>query len=636
MSAKSPESLSVLIVDDDVQLLKTTADILRMHGYTPIPAASALAALKASSTLGNAPCIALVDLQLPDMDGIELVARLRALSSVTEVVILTGNATMESALSALREESYDYLIKPVAPDYLMATIDRAGERSQRRFAEAGRRESEERLRLIFDHVSDALFIANDAGCILDANPAACELTGMSVEELRLVPLEKVLPESIKPVGSSDNPGSHPSRGSTTDGRVLDVQAAVFAPGVLVYTVRDLTKQRRLEDQLGQSQKMDAVGQLAGGVAHDFNNLLTVILSYSALLQEDLAPDDPRSADIQQISAAATRGSALTQQLLTFSRKQVVQLRATDVNIVVREVEKILRRLIGEDIELVTTLESDPWPISGDNGQFEQVLINLAVNARDAMPNGGRIQIETANVEFPADGGADGVQDEVAGREYVMLAVTDTGVGMTRETQQRVFEPFFTTKDLGKGTGLGLSTVYGIVTQSGGTVAIESEPGHGATFRIYFPRLVDKSAAISVQETIRPSLHGAETILVVEDDPALRGLTARILQASGYKVLTASNGVEALEVAMAYSGPIDMVATDVIMPEMGGRALVERLMETHEDIKVLFMSGYTSDEVIRLGVLDGRTAFLQKPFAPNRFASVVRDVLDRPLVALSLA
>ena len=382
--------------------------------------------------------------------------------------------------------------------------------------------------------------------------------------------------------------------------------------------------------------MDAVGQLAGGVAHDFNNLLTVILSYSTFLQEDLAPDDPRSADIQQISEAATRGAALTRQLLTFSRKQVIQLRAIDVNIVVREVEQILHRLIGEDIELVTTLGSDPWPISGDNGQLEQILINLAVNARDAMPNGGRIQIETANVELPANGGTDGVQGEAATREYVMLAVTDTGGGMTRETQQRVFEPFFTTKDLGKGTGLGLSTVYGIVTQSGGTIAIESEPGQGATFRIYFPRLVDRSVTISVQETIRLSLHGTETVLVVEDDPALRGLTARILQANGYNVLTASNGVEALEVAMAYSGPIDMVATDVVMPKMGGRALVERLMETREDIKVLFMSGYTSDEVIRLGVLNGRTAFLQKPFASNRFVSIVRDVLDQPLVALSLA
>lgn len=633
MSAKSPEGLSVLVVDDDVQMLKTTADILRMRGYTPVPVASAQAALEASSRLGNAPCVALVDLQLPDMDGIELVARLHALSSVTEAVILTGNATMESAVSALREESYDYLIKPIHPDYLIAAIDRAGERSQRRFAEAGRRESEERLRLIFDHVSDALFIVDDTGRILDANPSACRLTGMSVDALRLALLEEALPESIeltRPGGRCD----HRPSGGTTDGRVLDVQAAAFAPGVLVYTVRDLTKQRHLEDQLAQSQKMDAVGQLAGGVAHDFNNLLTVILSYSALLQEDLAPDDPHVADIQQIAEAATRGAGLTQQLLMFSRKQVVRLRPTDVNMVVGEVEKILRRLIGENIELVSTLEADPWLISGDNGQLEQILINLAVNARDAMPNGGRIHIETANAELPADGASDWTNDGEAAREYVMLAVTDTGVGMTREMQQRVFEPFFTTKELGKGTGLGLSTVYGIVKQSGGTVTIESEPGHGATFRIYFPRLIDSSTTASVDEIIQPSLRGTETVLVVEDDHSLRGLATRILRSNGYNVLAANNGVEALEVATAYSGSIDIVATDVVMPEMGGRALAERLLETREDIKVLFMSGYTNDEVIRMGVLEGRTAFLQKPFAPNRLVSVVRDVLDRPLVALS--
>jgi len=636
LSPKSSESPPVLVVDDDVQMLRTTVDILRVHGYTPIPATSALAALNAARTLGDAPCIALVDLQLPDMDGIELVARLRALSPATEVVILTGNGTMESAVSALREESHDYLIKPVQPDYLMATIDRAGDRSQRRFAEAGRRESEERLRLIFDYVSDALFIADDTGRILDANPAACKLTGMPLDELRLIPLEKALPESITPAESGGSGARQSPRGTASDGRILDVQAAVFAPGVLVYTVRDLTKQRRLEDQLAQAQKMEAVGQLAGGVAHDFNNLLTVILSYSALLQEDLAPDDPRSADVQQISAAAERGSALTQQLLTFSRKQVVQFRATDVNLVVREVEKILHRLIGEDIELVTTLESDPWSIRGDNGQLEQILINLAVNARDAMPNGGCIQIETANVELRADGEADGVRGDETTREYVMLVVTDTGVGMTREVQKRVFEPFFTTKELGKGTGLGLPTVYGIVTQAGGTIAIESEPGHGSTFRIYFPRFIDGSIAPSAEEPARPSLHGTETVLLVEDDPALRALSVRILQSNGYTVLAANNGVEALELAAAYPEPIDIVATDVVMPEMGGRALVERLLETREDIKVLFMSGYTSDEVIRLGVLEGRTAFLQKPFAPNRLASVVRDVLDRPLAVLSRA
>ncbi|MGH7652953.1 MAG: response regulator [Gemmatimonadaceae bacterium] len=632
--------LRVLVVDDDAQMLRTITDILRMNGYNTSTAPTGQSALDLANSFDTPAAVALIDLSLPDIDGIELVGRLRQISDLTEVVILTGNASVDSAVRAMREKSYDYLIKPVEPDYLLATLGRAGERSERRRAEAGRQDSEDRLRRIFEHVSDALFIANDEGEIQDANPAACTLTSMSVEELRSRPLIHVLPEiarlkgGLSHRGQSRENGTSGGNGSGLPGldqsRVLDIDAAAFAPGVLVYTVRDLTNQARLEEQLAQSQKMDAVGQLAGGIAHDFNNLLTVIMSYGSLLLTDLDETDPRRDDVTEISNAAARASGLTRQLLAFSRKQILDPRLINVNTVVNGVEKLLRRLIGEDIELATTLEEDLHSINADPGQLEQVLINLAVNSRDAMPDGGRLHITTANTNLSNE--HTGRHFSVAPGEYVMLAVSDTGVGMTREVQQRVFEPFFTTKGQGKGTGLGLSTVYGIVKQSGGDVWIYSEPGKGTTFKVYFPRAVEGEAFVSATEDSQPSPGGTETILVVEDDSALRALSARVLEASGYTVLLARNGIEALAIANAHKGQIDMIATDVVMPKMNGRPLVEKLLEGRKGMRVLFMSGYTDDEVMRRGVIDGRTAFLQKPFTPGQFAKKVREVLDQSAAA----
>jgi signal transduction histidine kinase len=630
MTSSQAEALRVLIVDDDPQMLRTITDILRMNGYAPSGATTGSGGLELAARMDHSPAIALVDLSLPDMDGIEVVARLHALSAMTQVVILTGNASVDSAVRALREQSYDYLIKPVQPDHLLATLERAGERSYRRRAEEGMRESEERMRQIFAHVSDALFIVDDSGIILDANPAATTLTGHALDDLRSTPLGEVLPELDSSVDDLNN--GHPRLPSlpagTTATRVLDIQSARFAPGVRVYTVRDLTKQRQLEEELAQSRKMDAIGQLAGGVAHDFNNLLTVIMSYSSLLLGDIETTDPRRQDVQEISDAAERAAALTGQLLAFSRKQVMHTRPISINGVVTGVEKMLRRLIGEDIELVTALGDSLHLVNADPGQLEQVIINLAVNARDAMPNGGKLSIATSNAEIPPDSRRKNGRESENG--HVMLSVTDTGMGMTREVQQRVFEPFFTTKEQGKGTGLGLATVYGIVTQSGGEVHLHSQPNKGTTFRIFFPALA--MAADSVQalaETSAAVPRGDETVLIVEDDASLRALAARVLEASGYKVLLARNGVEALALCAGYEGKIDLVASDVVMPEMSGRPLVEKLAETRAETKVLFMSGYTDDDVMRRGVLDGRAAFLQKPFTATQFATKVRDVLDQP-------
>jgi two-component system, cell cycle sensor histidine kinase and response regulator CckA len=631
----SLNQLRVLVVDDDAQMLRTITDILRMNGYTTSSAATGQVALDMASSSDSPPAVALIDLSLPDIDGIELVARLRQISDLTEVVILTGNASVDSAVRAMREKSYDYLIKPVEPDHLLATLGRAGERSERRRAEAGRHESEERLRRIFEYVSDALFIADDLGQIHDANPAACALTGKSLDELRDMSLKSVLPEleQLEENGlkRGRTRGQVPADGSPRPlgiepARVLDIDAAAFAPGVLVYTVRDLTNQTRLEEQLAQSQKMDAVGQLAGGVAHDFNNLLTVIMSYGSLLLADFDEGDPRRGDVQEIVDASSRASGLTRQLLAFSRKQILEPRLINVNSVVNGVEKLLRRLIGEDIELATTLEAELNSINADPGQLEQVLINLAVNSRDAMPDGGRLHITTANTVLSAE--HHGRYLAASAGEYVMLAVSDTGMGMSRDVQQRVFEPFFTTKDQGKGTGLGLSTVYGIVKQSGGDVWIYSEPGKGTTFKVYFPRADDGAPMSTPKDEDQAAPRGTETILVVEDDPALRALSERVLEGNGYTVLLARNGVEALAIASGHAGRIDMVATDVVMPKMNGRPLVEKLLETREEMRVLFMSGYTDDEVMRRGVIDGRTAFLQKPFTPAQLAKKVREVLDQ--------
>jgi signal transduction histidine kinase/CheY-like chemotaxis protein len=398
-------------------------------------------------------------------------------------------------------------------------------------------------------------------------------------------------------------------------------------GRIEATVRDLTRQRRLEDQLVQAQKMEAVGQLAGGVAHDFNNLLTVIMSYSSMLLADMGANDSVRGDIQEISDAAQRAAALTRQLLAFSRKQVLQMRPVNVNAVVTDVETMLRRLIGEDILLTTHLDPGLALINADPGQLEQVLINLAVNARDAMPGGGDLTITTDNVELSDEHGERYLG--AAPGNYVMLAVTDTGSGMAKEIQQRLFEPFFTTKGPGKGTGLGLATVHGIVKQSGGDVYVYSELGHGTTFKVYFPRLTKATPTTPVHEHRAIAPGGSETVLLAEDDDAIRTLGARVLGALGYNVLVARTGGEALRIVAEHKGRIDLIATDVVMPEMNGSQLVERVLEARPGIRVLFMSGYTDDEVMRRGVIDGQTAFLQKPFTADLLAHKVREVLDVP-------
>jgi two-component system, cell cycle sensor histidine kinase and response regulator CckA len=394
---------------------------------------------------------------------------------------------------------------------------------------------------------------------------------------------------------------------------------------------DVTERKRLEEQFRQAQKMEAVGRLAGGIAHDFNNLLMVIQGYADLLAERIPAGDSLRRNAEQIQVAAQRAAGLTQQLLAFSRKQILAPKVLNINSVVVDMEKMLRRVIGEDIELQTSSVPDLWLIKADRSQIEQVVMNLAVNARDAMPKGGRLTIETANVEF--DDAVSHPNTAIPAGKYVMLAVTDNGCGMDEKTKAHIFEPFFTTKEKGKGTGLGLATVYGVVKQSGGFVWVYSEEGHGTTFKIYLPRIEDAVSLAGREPSVgsRNLPKGSEVVLLVEDEAGVRDLAREYLQMSGYTVIVAEDGHTALELAAMHAGQIHLLMTDVVMPGIGGHELAERVMKLRPEIKVLYMSGYTDQAVTQHGVLGQDAALLQKPFTLAALASKLREILAPQLV-----
>ena len=407
--------------------------------------------------------------------------------------------------------------------------------------------------------------------------------------------------------------------------VFPLRGRVGASKVLGLVIVDTTERKALEGQLLHAQKMEAVGRLAGGIAHDFNNMLTAVMSYSDLLLQDLPVTDSRRDDVAEIASAARRAAALTRQLLAFSRQQVLEAWPLDLNATVMEIEQMLGRLIGADVRVVARLEPRLGIVKADPGQIEQVLMNLAVNGRDAMPDGGTLTIETANVTLDdqycrSHPGTD------AG-DYVMLSVSDTGSGMSAAVQARIFEPFFTTKERGKGTGLGLSTVYGIVKQSGGSIWVYSEPERGTTFKIYLPR-VDAVPAPAPSAERRPPRHqGSEVILLVEDDAAVRTVVGRILRSAGYAVLEADNGAHALHICENPEIGVDLIITDIVMPEMGGREFARLLRDLRPTARMLFMSGYTEYGVTQNSLLAPGAAFIEKPFTMDALAKKVRDVLD---------
>jgi signal transduction histidine kinase/ActR/RegA family two-component response regulator len=389
--------------------------------------------------------------------------------------------------------------------------------------------------------------------------------------------------------------------------------------------RDITDRLRLEAELRQAQKMEAVGRLAGGVAHDFNNLLTVINGFSEMVLADPGLSPSGRELVAEIARAGDQAAALTRQLLAFSRKQVLAPKVLDVNALVLDIEKMLARLIGADIELASSLDPMLGRVKADPGQLEQVLLNLAVNARDAMPHGGYLTIETRNVHLDAR-----QTQRVPGVRpgpYALLAVTDTGVGMTADVRARIFEPFFTTKEPGKGTGLGLATVFGIVQQSGGFVDVYSEIGRGTAFKVYLPRLTEPAETPSAAGGWAAIPRGDETILLADDDPGVRSLSRLALQSYGYTVLDAADGEEAIRIGLDHPGPIHLLVTDLVMPRAGGREVVERVGPARPESRVLFLSGYTDDALVRHGVLEAGVAFLHKPFTPTTLARKVREVLD---------
>jgi two-component system, cell cycle sensor histidine kinase and response regulator CckA len=504
-------------------------------------------------------------------------------------------------------------------------------------------ESHARLAMAVEQAAEVVMVTDAEASILYVNPAFERTTGYTREEAlgrnpRLLKSGKQDAEFYRRMWTVLLRGDAWSGrivNQRKDGAFFEVEATISpvrdAAGRTVNYVavnRDITNEAHLERQLFQAQKMEAIGRLAAGVAHDFNNLLGVITGYGEIVHRRLAGEDPLKGKVEQILRAAERAGGLTRQLLAFGRKQVLQPKILDLNLVVPDMEKMLRRLIGEDIELVTRLAPDLGRVRADAGQIEQVLMNLAVNARDAMLDGGRITIETGNADVDASYAAG--HAPVRPGPYVLLAFTDTGAGMDAATQARIFEPFFSTKEVGKGTGLGLSTVYGIVKQSEGYVWVYSEVGLGTTFKVYLPR-VDEEALPEREEEAGPLLGGTETVLLVEDEASLRELLREALDANGYSVLVARDGAEAVQIAAAHPGPIPIMVTDIIMPGMTGPKIVDVIAVTRPTTKVLFISGYSDETVLQYGLRGPGRAFLSKPFGPEVLLRRVRETLDAHLV-----
>ena len=628
--------LRVLMIEDSQDDARLLVHELQRAGYDLThERVDTAAALEAA--LDRDPWDLIIgDYSMPQFNGTAALAIVRDRGLDIPYICVSGTITEELAVAAMKAGANDYITKGQLRRLLPA-IERELREAKGR---AALRASEASYETLVERAPVGIYRSTPEGRFLSANPAVVRILGYDsvTDVLQLDLARDVYADSAERQRLLDQDtytDRHYHDVEATwkrqDGRLLTVQLSVRAvrdgAGRVAYYetfVRDVTDQRRLQQQLVQSQKMEAVGRLAGGIAHDFNNLLTVITSYSDLLLEDLGADDPKRGDVEQVRKAAEGAAALTRQLLAFSRQQVLQPRAVSLNAVVENLQKILQRVLGDDVELATRLAPDLGTAQADVGQLEQVLMNLAVNARDAMPTGGKLTIETANAEHNPDDARG--QGGAPTSRFVMLAVTDNGAGMDEATKTRIFEPFFTTKGLGKGTGLGLATVYGIVKQSRGFIWVYSEPGHGTSFKVYLPR-VDAVAQAPAPAEVASVAGGTETVLLVEDAAAVRTVTKHVLERQGYTVLEAPNGDAALRVAQGHRGPIHLLLTDVVMPGLSGRQLADQLARARPDVKVLYTSGYTDDSIVRHGVLEEGTAYLQKPFAPESLARKVRDVLD---------
>ena len=636
------DRLKVLLVEDNPADARLVREMLR--DVSPSPTVTHAVRLNEAvdhlRTEGfNA---VLLDLTLPDSNGIDTFARARSEAPHAPIVVLTGLADEALAARAVREGAQDYLIKgQVDGPLLFQSLRYAVERHA---SETALRQSEQRYRQLAENIKEAFIVIElPTFKVLYLSHMWEEIWGRPVEhayEDSSLWLDAIHPDDRANVvdgqraiqgGESFTSVFRVVRpdGSTRWARgrlfpVLNEKQEVYR---MVGLIEDITEVRHTEEQLVQAQKMEAVGRLAGGIAHDFNNLLTVILGYSDFLAEDLGADHRSIASVNEIRTAAQSAERLTRQLLAFSRRQILQPQSLDLNDVLHRVDGLLRRVIGEDVALHMTLRTPLPRVNADPGQIEQVIMNLAVNARDAMPNGGRLTIETAAADL--DEGYVARHTGAVVGPHVMVAVSDTGHGMDDATQKRLFEPFFTTKEAGKGTGLGLATAYGIVKQSQGSIWVYSEVGRGSTFKIYLPAT---SAGPSERrpERVPPGLlWGTETILVVEDQAEARSVIRETIHRRGYVVLEAANGAEALQISQNHVGPIHALVTDVVMPGMSGRRVAELLQSQRPNLRVIYMSGYTDDAIVHHGVLEEGISFVQKPFTAIGLLQKIREALDAP-------
>jgi two-component system, cell cycle sensor histidine kinase and response regulator CckA len=636
MSDAAPSAPTILVVDDHPDIRSTTALLLQTFGFGVWEAGTGRDALRRAQ---DRPDLVILDVGLPDLDGREVCRALKADpdTAPTPVLMLSGLAVSDYDRAGGLDGGADaYLTKPVDPLVLVAqarALVRAHQallRAQR--AEAAARAGERRFRALVEKSYDAIDLIAADGTILYASPSVVNCGGRTPDEVvgrnafdwshpdEVAATRAAFTALVRQPGASITGESRYRHKDGTWRWVEGTCTNLLADpdvGTVVANFHDVTDRRQLEERLRQAAKMEAVGRLAGGVAHDFNNLLTVISGFGELALAGLPTDHPVREMVAEMVRAGGRAAGVTRGLLAFSRKQVLAPEVLHLSDVVRGLEPLLRQLLGADVRLATDLQPGLGRVKADRGQLEQVVMNLCVNARDAMPRGGDLHIETRDI--PAG---------PAGRHgpHVLLSVSDSGDGMTEEVRARLFEPFFTTKGVGQGTGLGLATVHGIVEQSGGHIEVESELGRGTTFRVSLPRAADLPAQAKPAAPL-PTDGGRETVLLVEDEPGVRRLVRRVLQAHGYAVLEAGDGEQAEAVARAHPGSIDLLITDVVMPGRSGREVAEALRGAWPGLKVLFMSGYTDDEVMRRGIETDRVHFLQKPFAPAALAAKVRQVLD---------
>jgi two-component system, cell cycle sensor histidine kinase and response regulator CckA len=587
------------------------------------------------------PDLILSDYRLPGFDGMEALSLAREHAPDVPVIITTGSVNEETAVACMKAGAADYVLKEQLGR--LGTSVRSALERQQLIAEGKRAaeklaQSEAYYRSLIESGFDLTAVLNPDGCVRYVSPSierilgyrSEELLGRSVfefihEEDRENARERLRQAVVEGVHETiEVRFTHKDRSWRTLSAIGNGLPAETGVTGLIISARDITDRLQLESQFRQAQKMEAVGRLAGGVAHDFNNLLTVIQGHGEMLVESLEDDTEKRESASEIVTAAQRAAALTRQLLAFSRRQVLEMHVLDVGEVVAETEKMLKRLIGEDVAVTVVRPAELDRVKADPGQVTQVLLNLAVNARDAMPGGGRLNIELSNVSLEAPLGA--AHEPIPAGRYVLISISDTGSGMSSETLGHIFEPFFTTKERGKGTGLGLATVYGIVRQSGGYVAVESAPGVGTTFRIYWPRC-DDALDLDGLTSSRP-LQGTETVLVVEDEPGVRAIAQALLQKHGYTVLTAESGDAALVLLAHDLRPVHVLLTDVVMPGMNGRELASRVAAARPSIRAILMSGYAADVLTRVDEA-GVAGFLSKPFSERSLVEKVREILDAP-------